>query len=409
MKNIGGRSFTNLASTISTTSPYVTITDNSGNFGSILIDSTKENSADRYGVQALSSCPLGHKAPFRIIARENTWADTFDFQLMVGSVPPSDTGYYYSYHSGGPWRQCPVYSWFPIDTSQTVNQGVSLDPSDDQTFVINLPFTFKYYGTNYTQVSICSNGWVALGSTTLTTYTNTPLPNTQAPPAVVCGIWDDLYPPAVGPGDVYYYNDAARHRFIAEWFKVEHLSQTGYPETFEIILYDPAYYPTPTGDGEIIVQYKEAMHLTSNTVGIQNYGCSVGLQYYYEGAYHEYAVPITTARALKYTTWPPTLMTAIELDSPDRLSRPVFSACPNPARNRLMINLQVPAGQKASLRVYDPAGRLVRDLSRMISSTTTILDWNCTDDRGRDLPKGVYFLRLSTLETEKTEKVILLR
>lgn len=408
LRNIGGTNFTSLNSTLSTTSSYITVTDNSGVFGTLLVDSTKENSADRYGVQVRSNCPLGHKAPFRIIAFQNTWADTFDFQLKVGSVPPTDTGRYFSYYSGGPWQQCPVYSWFAIDTSQTINQGVSLDPSDDQTFVIDLPFTFKYYGTNYTQVSICSNGWVVLGSTTLATYVNTPLPNTGAPPAVVCGIWDDLYPPAVGPGDVYYYSDATRHRFVVEWFKVEHLSQMGYPETFEIILYDPAYYPTPTGDGEIIVQYKEPMHLTSNTVGIQNASQNVGIQYYYEGTYHADAVPLTASRALKYTTWPPTLLTVGD-NGLNRIAKPVISIYPNPARRNLNITLQTPAIHHVTLRVYDLTGRQVKDLSASITPPTTLIKWDCKDGSGRTLPQGVYFLRLSTPENVTCEKVILVK
>ncbi len=408
LKNIGGLSFTNLTSTLSTTSSYITITDNSGTFGTLLIDSTKENSADRYGVQVRSNCPLGHKAPFRIIATQSAWADTFDFQLQVGSVPPSDTGRYYSYYSGGPWQQCPVYSWFPIDTSQTANQGVSLNPGDDQTFVINLPFTFKYYGNNYTQVSICSNGWVVLGSTTLATYINTVLPSTGAPPAVVCGIWDDLYPPAAGPGDVYYFNDVARHRFVVEWFKVEHLSMSGYPETFEIILYDPAYYPTPTGDGEIIVQYKEPMHLTSNTVGMQNASQNIGIQYYYEGTYHADAIPITASFAIKYTTWPPTML-SIGDNNTNRIVRPLISIYPNPVRRHVAISLQTPVIKNVTLRVYDLTGRQVKDLSAFITSLTTLINWDCKDGAGRQLPKGVYFIRLSLPNDEVTEKIIILK
>ena len=57
---------------------------------------------------------------------------------------------------------------------------------------------FRYYGQNYTQVSICGNGWVAPGSTTVSAYTNTALPSDRDAAAMVCLNWDDLYPPTGG-------------------------------------------------------------------------------------------------------------------------------------------------------------------------------------------------------------------
>src|SRR5438552_17073358 len=39
---------------------------------------------------------------------------------------------------------------------------------DDQTITVQIPFTFNFSGTNYSQASICSNGWIGLGATTFT-------------------------------------------------------------------------------------------------------------------------------------------------------------------------------------------------------------------------------------------------
>ena len=57
--NIGGADLTNLSTTIETTSPFITINDNSGYFGDLPIDSIKENTADPYTVTVDASTPEG--------------------------------------------------------------------------------------------------------------------------------------------------------------------------------------------------------------------------------------------------------------------------------------------------------------------------------------------------------------
>jgi len=329
---------------------------------------------------------------------------------------PSDTGYYYVYWSGGPYQQAPVYSWYAIDTTQTAHPGTSLNFGDDQTQTVNLPFTFKYYGVNYTQVSICSNGWLALGSETSTNWTNTGIPNTSAPNKAVYGLWDDLNPGYTGqPGDVYYYNDATNHRFVVEWFRVPHYGNQSTMETFEIILYDPAYYPTPTGDGEIIAQYSNAMQETDNTIGIENGAGNVGIQYYYDGTYHQWGVPITAQFALKYTTWPPTVGINEGEISKSEVQNPNLVIYPNPFRNRTIIRYTIQDTgykiQDISLKIYDISGRLVKsfNLESCIMNHESAIFWFGEDDSGRKLPSGVYFVRLEDGDFKKTEKVILLR
>jgi hypothetical protein len=353
--------------------------------------------------------------------------DTLPFNVTVGVMPPSDTGYYYAYWSGGPHTQCPVYSWYAIDTTQTLHVGTPLDYGDDQTGTFTLPFTFRYYGVNYTQISICSNGWIALGSTTSTDYTNSGIPNADGPPAMVAGIWDDLYPGTAGePACIYYYNDAVNHRYVVEWFRVPHISYPNTQETFEIILYDENYYPTPTNDGEIIIQYQHAMMATSNTCGIENSAQTVGIQYFLEGTYHSLGVPITDLFALKYTTWPPSAGVAVkEAETQNAgMVKTSLSVQPNPFRGNLVIKFQVPNSKnqtnpkhQTSLRIFDATGRLVRDLSESVNYQlqSNTITWFGDDDLGRRVPAGVYFIRLAVGPVgesdgqERIEKAILLR
>ncbi len=65
------------------TSPYITVLDNSGNFGGLLIDSTKENILDPFTIQVDSNVPSGHIAQFKLICIDGTFIDTFDFSLPV--------------------------------------------------------------------------------------------------------------------------------------------------------------------------------------------------------------------------------------------------------------------------------------------------------------------------------------
>jgi len=63
-----------------------------------------------------------------------------------------------------------------------------------------------------------------------------------------------------------------------------------------------------------------------------------------------------------------------------------------------------------SLKIYDVSGRIVRDLLRLtVNGERSTIFWDGTDDYGRKLPSGVYFVRLETDEFKKTEKAILLR
>jgi hypothetical protein len=300
--------------------------------------------------------------------------------------------------------------------------------TDDQTSAVTIPFTFRYYGVAYTQASVCSNGWLALGSETSTNYTNTVLPSASAPAKAVFGVWDDLNPGAAGAADVYYYNDAANHRFVVEWFRVPHYGTSAY-ENFEIVLYDPAYYPTPTNDGEIVIQYRNAMQQADNTIGIQNSVRNVGIQYYFDGTYHSLGVPVTDTFALKFTPVAPTVGVVEEKNQNIIADRPFFTVFPTVTRGRVTITYSI--GQRAplggsgasgsdfqtesiELKIYDISGRLVR--SFVLGSATNLggpsaqcLVWNGLDDAGRTVPQGVYFVRLDCAGNESTCKILLMK
>lgn len=406
--NVGAAGLTNVNTTIVTSSPYITINDNTGYFGDLAIDVIKENTADPYTVTVAASTPEGTRISFDLITTANGgFVDTIGFLLIVGQGVPTDTGYYYSYYSGGPHNNCPVFSWNAIDSAQSANPGVSLDMYDNQTVAVALPFSFQYYGISYDTVSICSNGWIAMGAQTASDWTNSNIPNLDGPEAMIAGMWDDLDPGNPGASsDVYYYYDATTHVFIIEYFQVEHWP-SGNPETFEFTLYDPAYYPTPTGDGEIIVQYLNEPNQVDYTAGIENYSQDIGVEYCCDDIYNQWGEPITSNFAIKYTTWPPDQNPGIEeYKTAITPSDNSFGIFPSITKSDVNISYMLGHDSEVSLSIYDASGRLVRSFER--SDRTATLVWDCRDAAGHKVSTGVYFIKLESDNYQNAQKVIVL-
>jgi len=97
---------------------------------------------------------------------------------------------------------------------------------------------------------------------------------------------------------------------------------------------------------------------------------------------------------------------------------------PNPFRNKLNIRYELPdtkyetmkepisdisSPRSASLKIYDASGRLVRQWDYETIRQSDQILWDGTDDAGRKIPPGIYFVQLEADEFKKTEKAILLR
>jgi hypothetical protein len=120
------------------------------------------------------------------------------------------------------------------------------------------------------------------------------------------------YPPP--PGGIFTYYDAANHRFAIEWSNArKYNGSSNMPvETFECILYEPGYPSTPTGDGEILFQYKDITNtsdITSSndycTAGIENPEKTDGVSYSYFNTWSPAipgAAPLVSGRAVLFTT-----------------------------------------------------------------------------------------------------------
>jgi len=89
-----------------------------------------------------------------------------------------------------------------------------------------------------------------------------------------------------------------------------------------------------------------------------------------------------------------------------RLDRPM----PNPARARVAIRYTLDATRQTFLRVHDLTGRVVKTLCASSQKRGAYnVTWSGTDDHGRSLANGVYFVRLTAGDYRATEKVVLQR
>ena len=79
---------------------------------------------------------------------------------------------------------------------------------------------------------------------------------------------------------------------------------------------------------------------------------------------------------------------------------------PNPARDRIQMQLAIPAGPAAKLRIYDLRGRLVLD--RSFPAGNHLYAWDGHDLRGSRAAAGTYIIRLEGSGPLQTRKVVLL-
>jgi len=208
---------------------------------------------------------------------------TYTVQAMydAGDSPASagDLGSYIARPtSGGPdsfgyvWANSddaagPAYEW--IDILGDPNT-VGLPLTDDDSELATFSFAFPFYGVDYSEVYVGSNGTLTFGAAS-SDLSNDPIPTTGTPNDLVAVFWDDLNPASTSRVDsVRVLDDVANNRFIATWNGIPAYSGT-VPMTFQAVLY---------ADGSIRVNYQDMDEndVDEATVGVENVDGTDGLQ-----------------------------------------------------------------------------------------------------------------------------------
>ncbi len=88
----------------------------------------------------------------------------------------------------------------------------------------------------------------------------------------------------------------------------------------------------------------------------------------------------------------------------------LYSPQPNPFRSALAVRYSLATEGRVELRVHDLTGRVVRTLTDGVMRPGRYnVNWRGTDDRGRELARGVYFCRFTAGDYRATEKLVLQR
>ncbi|MGQ9665628.1 MAG: C25 family cysteine peptidase, partial [bacterium] len=315
IKNCGASLAQGVKAILKTTDTMVVVSDTISYYGNI--ESGQTSSGLNPFVFTVSQKTPAHLIPFTVTMsdqNDSTWVTNFTIPT-TGTIPggngtgPDPYGYYIYDDTDTTTGHAPTYDWFEIASSSGGPGTIipEITDADDDTVTFALPFNFPFYGVDYNTIGICSNGFLELSTSTYPYGDNTQIPRVSGPRRLIAPFWDDfdLRPPPDGNGDVYYYSDTTNHRFIVEYKDCRHYGIIPLVETFQVILFDPGHYPTPTGDGEILINYCGVDNPYSCTVGIEDETETRGLQYVYNNNYDPDASPIVNSRALLITTKPP--------------------------------------------------------------------------------------------------------
>ena len=237
-------------------------------------------------------------------------------ELSVNDPMGPDEYGYYIYDSGDTgYDLAPVYDWIEIDphlggsgTELSIDDGGN---NQDDSQVLTLPFNFRFYGDDYSQITVCSNGWIALGESPMESFRNYTIPGPGGPSPMIAVFWDDLK--TTNNNKIYSYYHTTIDAFIIEWSGVRTYDQNS-SESFQAILYNNMM--PPFGDNEIKLQYMDfnntsvgnygsyntPVHGDYCTIGIENPTANVGLQYTFNNTYPLPAMQLGDETALFITT-----------------------------------------------------------------------------------------------------------
>ena len=318
---------------LSSLNDLLTVSDSTSYVGSILGNSLG-NTVEGFTVFARPLLIPGMQMPLRLHLYNEWGFDQYaEFNIQIGQVNahtplgPDAYGYFIYDITDTAYPDCPVYEWIEINPSlggsgtkitTFYDPGSSSDEGDQTGAItlqqIDLPFTFPFYGIDYNQITVCVNGFIVMGVTENGEFRNYHLPGGYGPSPMLAPFWDDLC--LINDAGIYKYYDSQNHRFIIEYYKMRNGYNRSSLETFEVIFYDPVFYPTSMGQGMVKFQYQDfnnvdigqggysPTHGNFCTVGIKDHTNTVGLEYTFNNQYANAAAPITNSSALLITTAP---------------------------------------------------------------------------------------------------------
>jgi len=338
VQNAGSISVENVMAELNYEGDLLEVTDGEGSWGTIEPNETLV-CFDCFTVSAGNDLVNGTLIPLSVrFYNDDGYDNRQTLTLQVGEVSESDPmgpdtyGYYIYDMTDTEYDIALEYDWIEIDPVYG-GDGTDLNISDsgngifsNSSEIVDLPFTFRFYGIDYGRITVNSNGWIAMGDSDMESFRNYPIPGAGGPSPMIAAFWDDLKT-AYG-GDVIQYFDPDSHYVIIEWSDMRTQNMNSV-ESFQVILYDSQV--PPYGDGNIKIQYKifnntsygnyiggTPIHGGYSTIGIENHMSNDGLEYTFNNDYAPAASELEDSSALLITTAlfeEPTALFDFEIDN----------------------------------------------------------------------------------------------
>ncbi len=322
LKNQGSMELTNVTAEVSYVPSLLEISNPALTWGDFSAGETL-TSQEAFTVACSGDIINGSIFSIEVHLQSSQGYDRIEYlQLQVGDATvnepmgPDSYGYFIYGSEDMGYNLALPYGWQEIDpdhggsgTSLNMTDNGDGNPTSQQTAHVTLPFTFTYYGMDYNEISVSTNGWIGFGDTDMRSFRNYPIPGAGGPSPMLAVFWDDLK--TSGGGQVYKYINEDEGYVIIEWSEM-HTYDENSLETFQAILYNTL---TRTGDGEILLQYKDFNNTTDgnfggytphhggySTIGTENQLGNVGLQYTFNNEWAPAALELSDETSLFITT-----------------------------------------------------------------------------------------------------------
>jgi hypothetical protein len=377
-----------------------------------------------FQVESAWNTPAAHPVALTIhvLADQGTYSyeNNMSASAVVGVVTVSDPfsdmqGRYWAYDLGDTlYTQRPVYDWFEIAPAAGGPGDTIGFTRSDETLPILVPFSFDFYGFTFDSLSISTDGWVHPGWTTQTDRSNSVLPDPSLsnPNGLIAVFWDDLWFRTGETGQIAYYYDTGRDRFVVEWYQIHTYGDTIRSMTFQLQLLNPASYPTQTSDAIWLLLYDHIMASNVRTagVGLENPVSTDGITYENNGEYAQGAITVQNGRVIKFTTEPPVISAVEKKHAGIPTAFTMGQNYPNPFNPETVIEFALPRSSHVTLTVYNLLGQRVTTLTdNLLPAGSYHVRWNGEDSFGRKVGSGIYIYRAETDFGSSVRKMLLLR
>ena len=158
-----------------------------------------------------------------------------------------------------------IYSNIPYIAPPAVSNLIVLG-DDAVSSSLPIGFTFNYFGVNYTQFEISSNGFITfdLGTNQAGCCQGQLLPDPNIPNNLIAALWDDLYPPGNGTVGYQTFGTSPNQTLVVSWTNTPFCCGSNADVTTSITLYE--------GSNIIEIHATYVNNASPATMGIENAG-----------------------------------------------------------------------------------------------------------------------------------------